>query len=233
MSIAGGRPRRTAIPVLETESLHMRAAKYLRKMIVDGELAPGSMIDEKALCAQFGTSRTPLREALKVLATEGLIELLPRRGAIVAEISVKDMREKFALVRVLEAYAARTICVSATKEQINDLVALHREVIAAHKRHDAQEYFDLNERFHKEVVALTGNKTLADVHSSLVGHLRRARFAVLSAHPEVPKFVKHHDRIVKAILNRRGDEAAEGFLVHHEAIEQETMAFFRGMGVSA
>ncbi len=214
------------LPILETEPLHLRAARHLREMIIDGRLAPGAAIDERSLCEQFGTSRTPLREALKVLASEGLIELLPRRGAIVANISVEDMREKFAVVRVLEAYAAGVVCETATQAQIDALAAIHRSLLAAHKKRNAALYFELNEKFHREIVIATGNKTLVDIHSSLVGHLRRARFTVLSAQTLVPQFVKDHERIMKAIAARKGEVAAQEFRKHQAAIEQETISFF-------
>jgi DNA-binding GntR family transcriptional regulator len=214
------------LPILETEPLHLRAARHLRTMIIDGRLAPGVAIDERSLCEQFGTSRTPLREALKVLASEGLIELLPRRGAIVANISVEDMREKFAVVRVLESYAAGVICEIATQAQIDALAAIHRALLAAHKKRNAALYFELNEKFHREIVIATGNKTLVDMHSTLVGHLRRARFTVLSAQTMLPQFVKDHERIMKAIAARKGEVAAQEFRRHQMAIEQETISFF-------
>lgn len=217
----------TPLPILETEPLHLRAARHLREMIIDGRLAPGVAIDERSLCEQFGTSRTPLREALKVLASEGLIELLPRRGAIVANISVEDMREKFAVVRVLEAYAAGVVCESATQAQIDALAAIHRALLAAHKKRNATMYFELNEKFHREMVITTGNKTLVDMHATLVGHLRRARFTVMTAaQAMLPQFVKDHERIMKAIAARKGEVAAQEFRRHQAAIEQETISFF-------
>jgi DNA-binding GntR family transcriptional regulator len=214
------------VPILETEPLHMRAGRYLREMIIDGRLRPWAPIDEKSMCDQFGTSRTPLREALKVLAAEGLIELLPRRGAVVAGISVKDLREKFAIVRVLEAHAASTICESASPEQLQALEAIHRQVIAAHKKRNGKLYFELNEKFHREVVAATGNKTLIDLHLSLVGHLRRARFTVMSAHSMAPEFVEDHQRIMQAIAARKAGVAAKEFIKHQTAVERETIAYF-------
>jgi DNA-binding GntR family transcriptional regulator len=217
---------RAATALLQSEPLHLLATKQLRTMIIDGALAPGTAIDERQLCQQFGTSRTPLREALKVLASEGLIELLPRRGAIVAHLSPQDMREKFAVVRVLEAYAASTVCASATDEQIEALQAIHAQLLAAHKKRNAATYFELNEKFHRQVVAATGNKTLVDMHSALVVHLRRARFTVLSAHTMLPQFVKDHERIMKAITARNGEAAAAEFMKHQAAIEQETISFF-------
>lgn len=214
------------IPILETEPLHMRAARHLREMIIDGRLRPWAPIDEKSLCEQFGTSRTPLREALKVLATEGLIELLPRRGAVVAGISVKDLREKFAIVRVLEAHAASTICESASPAQLQALEAIHRQLVAAHKKRNQKLYFELNEKFHREVVAATGSKTLIDLHLSLVGHLRRARFTVMSAHTMAPEFVEDHQRIMRAIAARKAGLAAKEFIKHQTAVERETIAYF-------
>jgi len=216
--------------MLRPEPLHLLATNQLRSMIIDGGLAPGSSIDERQLCEQFGTSRTPLREALKILASEGLIELLPRRGAIVSRLSLRDLREKFAVVRVLEAHAASSICASATDEQIEALEAIHKQLLAAHRKRNAAAYFELNERFHREVVAATGNRTLMDMHSTLVVHLRRARFTVVSAHTMLPQFVKDHERIMKAIVSRKADLAAQEFAKHQSAIEQETISYFTQHG---
>jgi DNA-binding GntR family transcriptional regulator len=156
-----------------------------------------------------------------------LIELLPRRGAIVANISVADMREKFAVVRVLEAYAAGVVCELATQAQIDALAAIHRSLLAAHKKRNAALYFELNEKFHREIVIATGNKTLADMHAAVVGHLRRARFTVMSAaQTMLPQFVKDHERIMKAIAARKAEVAAQEFRRHQTAIEQETISFF-------
>ncbi len=213
------------VPILETEPLHLRVARHLREMIIDGRLRPWAPIDEKSLCEQFGTSRTPLREALKVLATEGLIELLPRRGAVVAGISVKDLREKFAIVRVLEAHAASTICETASPTQLQALEAIHRQLLAAHKKRNDKLYFELNEKFHHEVVAATGSKTLTDLHLFLVGHLRRARFTVMSAQSMAPEFVEDHQRIMRAIAARKADVAGKEFIKHQIAVERETIAY--------
>jgi DNA-binding GntR family transcriptional regulator len=212
--------------ILETEPLHMRAARHLREMIIDGRLRPWAPIDEKSMCEQFGTSRTPLREALKVLAAEGLIELLPRRGAVVAGISVKDLREKFAIVRVLEAHAASTICESASPEQIQALESIHRQLIAAHKKRNQPLYFELNEKFHRAVVAATGSKTLVDLHVSMVGHLRRARFTSMNAHTTAPDFVEDHQRIMRALSARKAEVAGKEFIKHQMAVERETIAYF-------
>ena len=217
-------PPRDSAPTLASEPLHMQAARHLRAMIIEGRLPPKSPIDERSLCEQFGTSRTPLREALKVLATEGLIDLLPRRGAVVADVSEEDMREKFAVVRVIEAYAARMVCETGTKGQIDALLATHAELLTAYKKRNNARYFELNEKFHRAIVAATGNKTLIDIHSSMVDHLRRARIAVLNAEERIPQFVKDHQRIAKAIKQRDGDLAAREFTRHQEAIEQETIS---------
>ena len=211
------------VPTLSVEPLHMQAARHLREMIIEGRLPPRSPIDEQDLCKRFGTSRTPLREALKVLASEGLIELLPRRGAVVSDVSEEDMHEKFAVVRLLEAYAARAVCVSASQNQIDELLEIHKALLAAHKKRLHARYFALNEKFHRGVVAATGNKTLIDIHASLVDHLRRARIAVLSVEGSIPQFVKHHERIAKAIKERDANLAAREFTKHQEAIEQETI----------
>jgi DNA-binding GntR family transcriptional regulator len=117
-------------------SLHERAGTALRDLIVEGALAPGSRISERELCARFGISRTPLREALKVLAREGLIELLPNRGARVARLDPKDVADMFDLMGALEALAGRLAARRITEPELDEIRALPSARLAAHARRD-------------------------------------------------------------------------------------------------
>ncbi len=140
--------------------LHEEAADRLRDLIVQGSLAPGSRLNERLLTAQLGVSRTPLREAFKVLATEGLVELLPNRGAIVSEIDAARIAETLAVMGALEALAGELASAAATDGQINEIRSLHQEMLANHARGDLAGYFKFNQAIHLKIVKYSGNAVL-------------------------------------------------------------------------
>jgi len=213
-----------------TEPLHERVVAAIREMIISGRLAPNERISEKALCDQFGISRTPLREALKVLASEGLICLLPRRGAQVTSISTQHTREKFEVVRLIEGEAARMVCERATEAQLTQLGALHAKLKSAHAKRLPRDYFAFNEQFHRAMVEMTGNATLVDIHASLVDHLRRARYSTMLIQDMDPRFVEEHDLICQALLSRDSDRAEAAVKAHQDSVEASVVHGLGGSG---
>jgi DNA-binding GntR family transcriptional regulator len=200
---------RSAAPqtgALWVEPLHERVTGRLRDMVVDGRLKPGAPISEKALCDEFGISRTPLREALKVLASEGLIELLPRRGAVVTPIVTERLREMFAIVRLLEDYSIKLVCEHASDEHIAELEAIHTRLVRGHGKLSNSAYVELNEQFHRALVEASGNQSLVDVHAPIATHLHRARTFAMQAQDVSRNLVAGHERIMKAV--RKRDAAA-------------------------
>src|SRR5260221_12971531 len=131
---------------LPASALYEQVAERLRGRILDHTLHPGSWIDEQALAAEYGISRTPLREALKVLAAEGLVTMKLRRGAYVTEVSERDLAEVYHLLSLLESDAASVVATDASDEQMAELIALHRRLEATVGERDA--FFAANERFH-------------------------------------------------------------------------------------
>src|SRR5262252_61898 len=129
-------------------SLHDEVASRVRDMIIEGALAPGARIYEEQLAKTLGVSRTPMREALKTLASEGLIELAAARGALVKRFSPKDVRDMLDVLAVLESFAARLACKEASDEQIAELRALHDRMAAFFKAKNRLEYYKLNQDFH-------------------------------------------------------------------------------------
>jgi DNA-binding GntR family transcriptional regulator len=196
---------RAATGVLLTEPLHQRAALRLRDLVVEGRLRPGEAISEKDLCDEFGISRTPLREALKILSFEGLIQLLPRRGAIVAPIVTEQLQQKFEVVRVLEDFAVKLMCERATDVQIAELKAVHKRLVDAVKRGDSN-FVRLNDEFHDVIMRASGNQSLLEVHAPLWQHLRRVRQLALNVEDVSRGYVQAVDRLMKAISKR--DSAA-------------------------
>src|SRR5215471_9152127 len=141
----------------EDQSLHDEILTRLRDYIVEGNIVDGGRVPERQLCEMLGISRTPLREALKVLASEGLVELLPNRGARVRTLSEQDLGELFDVMGGLEGLAGRLACENITDEEIAEIERLHYEMYGFYLRNDMHNYFLLNQRIHEQIVAASRN----------------------------------------------------------------------------
>jgi DNA-binding GntR family transcriptional regulator len=201
--------------IFVTEPLHQRAASRLRDLVMEGRLRPGEPISEKELCEEFGISRTPLREALKILSLEGLIQLLPRRGAIVAPIVTEQLQQRFEIVRVLEDFAVKLMCERASDAQIGELRAVHKRLIEAVKRGNP-DFGQLNDEFHEVIMKCSGNQSLVEVHAPLWLHLRRVRRVALNADSVSRGYVQSLERLVKAISKRDAAAAVKEMEVRWE-----------------
>lgn len=188
----------------EPRPLHATVVDRLRDMIVQGELAPGTKLNERVLGTALGMSRTPLREALKYLASEGLVELLPNRGAIVAPLDPERVKQMFAVMGALEALAGELACRGATDADINEIRALHFQMLAHHARRDLAEYFRLNQEIHLKIVDAAGNEPLAEIYRSLNAHVRRARYMANLSHERWDNAVREHQEILDALTRRDG-----------------------------
>jgi DNA-binding GntR family transcriptional regulator len=182
--------------------LHEEATDRLRDLIVQGALAPGSRLNERLLTAQLGVSRTPLREAFKVLATEGLVELLPNRGAIVSAIDSARVAETLAVMGALEALAGELACASATDGQINEIRSLHHEMLANHARGDLAGYFKFNQAIHLKIVKYSGNAVLFHTYRQLNANVRRARYMANLSQERWDAAVREHGEILEALGSR-------------------------------
>src|SRR6476469_7539926 len=160
---------------LVPSSLHQEVADELRERIFDGELAPGSFIDEIALCEDMGISRTPLREALKVLTAEGLVRHEPRRGCFVAEVTEQDLDEIFPVIALLEGRCAHEAALHATDAELEALDVLHAKLSRHAKARRINDYYETNFVIHETIIALAGNRWLAQVIADLRKILRLAR----------------------------------------------------------
>ena len=154
---------------LSPRALYEEVAELLRQRIFRRELEPGSWIDELKIAEDYGISRTPLREALKVLAAEGLVTMKVRRGAYVTEVSEKDMGDVYHLLGLLESDAAGVVAERATPEQLRELQALHEALEAAGATPDRERFFEINERFHLRLLELADNRW----RTQMVGDLRK------------------------------------------------------------
>jgi DNA-binding GntR family transcriptional regulator len=171
-------------------------------LIVQGSLAPGSRLNERLLTAKLGVSRTPLREAFKVLATEGLVELLPHRGAIVSAIDPVRVAETLAVMGALEALAGELACAHASDGQINEIRSLHQEMLANHARGDLAGYFKFNQAIHLKIVKYSGNAVLYQTYRQLNANVRRARYMANLSPERWDAAVREHGEILEALARR-------------------------------
>jgi DNA-binding GntR family transcriptional regulator len=171
--------RASALRLVEDEpsSLHADLLGQLRDFIVEGHLKAGLRVPERELCETFNVSRTPLREALKVLAAEGLIELLPNRGARVRAFSEADIRHLFQVISGLDFVAGRLVCQRITDAEIAEIERLHLEMYTHYLRHELADYFRLNQKIHQAIVDATGNPVLSANYANLNAVIRRLRYS--------------------------------------------------------
>lgn len=205
-----------AIAPIPRRALHEEAVDRLRDLIVQGELGPGERLNERVLCERLGISRTPLREAIKLLATEGLVELLPNRGAVVAAMDTARLAETLQVMGVLEGLAGELACRNARAERIAEIRSLHEEMLAMHKRGDLAGYFRHNQAIHMGIVEASGNPVLANVYRQLNANVRRARYRANLSKERWDAAVREHEEILAA-LEARDIRALKRLLRDHLA----------------
>jgi DNA-binding GntR family transcriptional regulator len=193
-----------AAPEAAPRLLHETVVDRLRDMIVHGELEAGTKLNERVLCETLGSSRTPLREALKYLAFEGLVRLLPNRGAIVAPLEAGRVKQTFAVMGALEALAGELACRIASDEAINEIRALHYQMLAHHARGELADYFRCNQEIHAKLVQASGNEPLAEIYRSLNANVRRARYMANYSRERWDEAVEEHEEMLRALTQRDG-----------------------------
>src|SRR5450631_3583389 len=161
----------------EDQSLHDEILMRLRDHIVEGNIPDGGRVPERQFCEMLGISRTPLREALKVLASEGLVELLPNRGARVRPLSEYDLGELFDVMGGLEGLAGRLACENISDAEIAEIERLHYEMYGFYLHRDMHGYFSINQLIHHKIVEASRNATLRGAYANFAGRIRRVRYA--------------------------------------------------------
>ena len=202
-------PTSTAPPSLARRALYQDVAERLRLQIFARQLEPGSWIDEMKLCAEYGISRTPLREALKVLAVEGLVTMKVRRGAYVTEMSRDDVEQVYHLLALLESDAASTVALRASTAQREQLTQLHARLESQVRRRD--EFFATNEQFHMTLLQMAGNRWALQTALDLRKVMKLNRHHSLFKRGRLAESLAEHRAIMQAIAN--GDGAAAGALM--------------------
>lgn len=187
---------------IERRYLHDEVAERLRELIRTGELEPKARVNELDLSTRFGISRTPLREAIKILATEGLLDLLPNRGARVASISSDELDEMIEVIAGLEATAAELACRHISGDEFAAIERRHQSMVLTWQAGDEPGYFTLNREIHEAVMAASRNATLQAIYAGLSGRIQRARYAAHKTPAQWTKAVREHDRMVELLAAR-------------------------------
>ncbi len=196
------------------EPLTKSVANRLRDMIAQDALPAGERIRERALAETLQVSRTPLREALKVLATEGLVELFPNRGAVVSNPDPTEVQDLLQVLGVLEALGGELACARASAADLDEVQALHYEMLAAYARKDRLTYFKVNQQIHKAIVAISGNTSLIETHARINAQLYRVRYRSNSRNTKWDVAIKEHEAILDA-LQARDSRALSKILRSH------------------
>jgi DNA-binding GntR family transcriptional regulator len=203
--------------------LHQAVVATLRDLIVHNELPPGRRLNERILCERLKVSRTPLREALKVLSHEGLVEMLPNRGSRVVRLTPDDVKHLFEVIGALESLAGRLACAGITDAEICDIKAAHYQMRAKFIRRDLPGYFRDNQSIHRQIVAAARNPVLAATHENLNLRLLRLRYLASEMNQERwAQAMREHEQIVEA-LERRDAELAADLLRQHLQHKYESL----------
>jgi len=199
------------------KSLHHELVDRLQTLIINSELKPGTKVPEKQLCDQFGVSRTPLREALKVLASDGLVRLEPNRGAWVTQVTEEEVQEVFPVLGALEALSGELACKHITDGEIEEVRALHAEMIESYERRDLDAYFSINQKIHRAILHAARNKTLATSCQALSLRMQRARYLANMTDGRWFDAVQEHEKILEYLVARDGSNLAITLLNHMDA----------------
>ena len=204
----------SAVGSLSRRALYLDVAERLRQQIFARELEPGSWIDEMKLAAEFGISRTPMREALKVLAVEGLVTMKVRRGAYVTEMSKEDVRQVYHLLGLLESDAAAQVAQNASTAELAELERLHERLEKQALQRDA--FFAANEQFHMTLLAVAGNRWATQSVADLRKMMKLNRHHSLFKQGRLADSLAEHRELLRAILARQPEEARKLMRAHFD-----------------
>lgn len=194
---------------LQRSPLHDDVTEALKEMIVAGTLKPGVKIAEQPICLKLGISRTPLREALKVLAAEGLVQLLPRRGAIVAQITETEIDELFPIIGALEGLAGELVCAKLTEQDLHRLRQLHSDLQRFHRDNDERNYLKINRKIHSDLFTIADNPSLTALYEQLLVRTHAVRFTIRKTPLQWEKAMRDHELIMQHLEKRNARKLAE------------------------
>lgn len=182
--------------------LHEEVVARLRQILLEGEIPPGTRIPERDLCIRLQISRTPLREALKVLAAEGLVLLLPNRGSRAARLTDQDVHDLFEVCQGLEALAGELACERVSDNQLEEVAAAHAAMVQHYRDGDLAQYYRRNRQIHEAIVAAAGNPVLSNLYESVTARIRRARYVTPMKPARWADAIMEHEAILNALTRR-------------------------------
>lgn len=177
-------------------------ADQLRRDILRGKLAPGTSIKERDNAAEMGVSRTPMREAIRILSQEGLIDLRPARSPIVSQLTVKQVSDDVEVLLAVEILSAELACSRATPEDIAEITDLQNQIIARFDHADPLDIFEIDMEFHSAIARASHNAPLAEIHRTFLARLWRGRFLAAIKRRNRDRIVAHHNEILRALKAR-------------------------------
>src|SRR6201991_466156 len=197
------------MPKVERQRLHDTVVEHIRRFIVEGVLEPGKKLNERELCETLGISRTPLREALKVLAAEGLVEISPNRGASVSRMSELEIREMFELMSGLEAFSGELACERLTSIEIAEIKSLHYAMLACRAQNDLSGYYSRNQAIHDKINEAARNGALRQTYVSINRRLMALRFRSNFQTPKWDSAIHDHEEMIEALETRDSKRMGE------------------------
>ena len=213
--------------------LHQEVAVRLRQRIVEGHLAPGAKLNERELSESLHVSRTPLREAIKMLAAEGLVELLHNRGAVVAQMSQQDVADTFEVIAGLEGQSGALAAQRITDGELAEIRALHYEMLAAYTRRDLPTYYSINAQIHTLINAAARNPVLTQTWRTVNARLQAMRFRSNVDEAKWKRAVKEHERMVELLAQRDANALRELMAQHLEHKRDAVLELMRASEAQA
>jgi len=192
----------------EPSTLHANLVKRIRELVIEGDLEPGAKVPERILCERFNVSRTPLREALKTLASEGWLEILPHKGARVTRLNEEDIDQMFPIMGALEALSGELACANLSEEQFAEIRALHYQMALHYTRRELAPYFQINQLIHEKILAAAANPLLVQMYQTLSGRIRRARYVANMSEDRWAQAIEEHEEMLSALASRDGQSLA-------------------------
>ena len=213
--------------VIQRRTLHDEVVDRMRDMIIEGELRAGQRINETELCGHLGVSRTPVREAIKTLASEGLIAAVRNKGAIVNHLGADEILQLLEAAAMIEQHAAIVGVIRGTDEEIAEICSLHKEMRSLFEARDRLPYYKLNQAIHTSIVALAHNDALNSMHEGLQMRLRRIRYVGNEKPTSWSGAMREHELMITALKARDGNALSDAIGQHFEKTNERIIEHLR------
>ena len=199
---------------LNSQNLHELTFQKLRSLLVEGAIAPGSKLNERELAEQLNVSRTPIREAIRRLAADGLVELIANRGAIAVQLTREDVIHTFDVIANLEGYSGELAAQNISDEALSELEAMHYEMMASYARRDLSSYYKLNLKIHNAINQAAANPVLSQLFAQVNARIEALRFRSNQDGLKWEKAVKEHQEMIDALKGRDSARMRQVMMSH-------------------